>query len=94
MVSVIVNKLYVVCDGQEDAIFLDIGLNWINYFTYGLMQNFFKISTLLDSCKIMQLCLRDGEVSTDSRKGVKKLPPPRDDQEKLRCMCNVWKLHQ
>ena len=42
MVCVMMNKLYVVCDGQEDAIFLDICLNWINYLTYGLMQKFSK----------------------------------------------------
>ena len=41
MVCVIVNRLFVVCDSQENAIFLGICINWIIYLTYGLMQKFF-----------------------------------------------------
>ena len=37
IVCFIVNKFYVVYDGQKEAIFLDIGLIQINYLIYGLI---------------------------------------------------------
>ena len=57
MACEMIKKLFVVCDGQEDAIFLDMGQIWINYLTCGLMQKFLRVSIFLDSFRIMLLSI-------------------------------------